>query len=329
MLLRKQNIIELSEKNFSVENLMKLFEDNRVHFPQEPEIKKPYSENLARLVGAVEIGIPMPVILASELQNGDFLILETGDQLQILLRYIRGDFSVYLEGLSKREIFFRELADQNARLSSMLLRTVFTLRIIDYRTPKYLHMEVGLFHEKWNREREQAVRDALYRGAEIDVLRSISKEIAYYRHNRSLLENEYTTLYIMLFWGVYKNELQITADMCEQELLEAVINELYDMRYVWLDFSDVVSLCFGYFYQYGRRELHHTRSKDTKYNEKVFGLLVCFYDMCGMCQYTHRETDKILCELFENKSFINRISSMKITVKDIDDMIFYGKDFIR
>lgn len=64
MLLRKQNIIELSEKNFSVENLMKLFEDNRVHFPQEPEIKKPYSENLARLVRAVEIGIPMPVILS-------------------------------------------------------------------------------------------------------------------------------------------------------------------------------------------------------------------------------------------------------------------------
>lgn len=327
MLYRKQEIVELSEKKFTVESLTRLYEEERIYYPQVIVRKMAYKGDLASLIRAIQLGIPMPMIFASELQNGDFLILEGGDQLQYLLRYIMGDFSINnIEGLPRKNdgYFFRELAVQNSRLAGTILRTVFIFQIIDYRTPKYLHMEVGMFHGKWNKEREQAVRNALYK--ESEMLSDISEKAACYIHNKNHLEDEYTMLYIMLFWGVYKDELQVNVDMCEQELLDAVITQLSDMRYFWLDFMEVVSSCSQYFIKYCRRGSYFVPERDTKYKEKVLGLLVCFYDMC---QYTHRNTDKLLCEIFEFKDFLYRIRMMNISVRDIDELIFYGRDLIR
>lgn len=39
-------------------------------------------------------------------------------------------------------------------------------------------MEVGLFHEKWSVEREQAIRNELYKGQEIEDLKHISEKSA-------------------------------------------------------------------------------------------------------------------------------------------------------
>lgn len=57
--------------------------------------------------------------------------------------------------------------------------------------------------------REQAVRDELYKGQEIENLKYISEKSAgiIYDDEQSghSLRNEYMTLYMMLFWGVYND----------------------------------------------------------------------------------------------------------------------------
>lgn len=76
------------------------------------------------------------------------------DRHWYLLKYIEGAFSVSMEEVSQESdtCFFCELDERNSRLAADILRAVFIFQIIDYRTPRYQHMEPGLFHERWNVE---------------------------------------------------------------------------------------------------------------------------------------------------------------------------------
>lgn len=100
----ERKIVELSEKKFAVENLVRLYEGGRIHFPQVPGRKVRVSSGkkiVSELLKVIQIGIPMPIIYASELQNGDLLILESTDRLGYLLKYIEGEFSVSMEEVSQ------------------------------------------------------------------------------------------------------------------------------------------------------------------------------------------------------------------------------------
>ena len=76
MSYRKRNIVGLSERKFSVESLTRLYEEERIHFPQLSKERTGISDKeiVSELLEAIQDGIPMPVIYVSELQNGDFLI---------------------------------------------------------------------------------------------------------------------------------------------------------------------------------------------------------------------------------------------------------------
>lgn len=82
--------------------------------------------------------------------------------------------------------------------------------------------------------REQAVRDELYKGREIENLKYISEKSAgiIYGHAQSgySLRNEYMTLYMMLFWRVYNDVLEVNNNMEDQELLEVTICELEHIK---------------------------------------------------------------------------------------------------
>lgn len=326
----------MSEKKFAVENIMRLYEGGRIHFPQVPGRKVRVSSGkkiVSELLKVIQIGIPMPVIYVSELKNGDFLILESEDRLRYLLQYIEGEFAVSIETelLENDFFYFFELDEKNPRLAADILRTIFILQIIDYRTPRYRHMEVGMFHERWGVEREQAVRNELYKGQEIENLRSISEKSADIMYGcgqiRYPLRNEYITLYMMLFWGVYNDILWVDNAMNEQELLDVTISGIDKNLEVWKDFFGALEVCSGAGFDKirtrNRLSAYYMYMRDAKSKAKVLGSLVCYYDMLRI---KTESVDDMMEGIVKNRNYIHLIKTMKITVNNIHILLDFGRN---
>ena len=49
---------------------------------------------VVQLLDAVWMGIPLPAVYVSELQNGDFLVLEKNDNLWKLLWFLDGRYTI-------------------------------------------------------------------------------------------------------------------------------------------------------------------------------------------------------------------------------------------
>lgn len=286
----EQNTVAIYERKFELGILYLMYQEGRLHFPHPRQKNK---ITAASLIDAIQIGIPMPVIYASELQNGDFLILEFKKRLFSLLEYLRGTFPVYLEETvpPHRNVFFSELNQQNTRLTGTILRTVFQFQIIDYHTPKYLHMETGLFHEKWNPAQEQIVRNTIYAGHGIEDFYTVYSEILQMSFRNfpqpEKFPKEYVILYILLFWGIYCNKFPRTpqiVNLCEQQLLEITIQNLYNWHDKWSDFKNIwysfISCPAAQFILTSKKnEWHSQLPANKKWKLKTLGLSLCLYDM--------------------------------------------------
>ncbi len=335
MSYRKRNIVGLSERKFSVESLTRLYEEERIHFPQLSKERTGISDKeiVSELLEAIQDGIPMPVIYVSELQNGDFLILESKDRLRYLLQYVKGEFAVSIETelLERDSVYFCELDERNPRLAADILRTVFILQIIDYQTPKYRHMEVGLFHEKWSVEREQAIRNELYKGQEIEDLKHTSEKSADIMYGCErfsyTLRNEYMTLYMMLFWGVYNDILRVDNAMNEQELLDITISGIDKNVEAWKDLLGVIEIgSRAKIRTINRLSAYYMHLRDVKCKAKILGSLVCYYDMLRI---RTENIDDMVEGIVKNRNYIQQIKTTKITVNNIHLLLNFGREFIR
>lgn len=329
MSYREKEIVTLIDKTFSVYHLIRLYEDGNIQFLQSitEKVTKKNIAIVTDVIEAIQQGIPMPVVYVSELQNGDFLILGSEDRLLYLLEYIRGSFPVCIDDVLKgHQYYFYELEKRNPWLSAMILRTVFMFRIIDYQTPKYLHMEVGLFHERWNVSQEQAVRNVLYSRNKVEKLKCISREVMYTifgrEKNKEEHRNEYITLYMMLFWGVYKNRLCIDESMKEQELLDVVISTLDESGYIWQGFLQKIVTIVSYFRPVPLIEpidpfCEKLADKDIRFRAKMFGLFIC---LCDQFQ------DKVILDSLYDKKTMRKMKTMKLTMKNMNEL--FRKDLI-
>lgn len=68
---------------------------------------------------------------------------------------------------------FYEIDHENPRLASMIMRTVVPVQIIEYRSPKYMHMLTGKFIENWTENREYAIRKIIYKDSRIELIERI------------------------------------------------------------------------------------------------------------------------------------------------------------
>lgn len=291
MSYREQIAVEIYEKNFSLENLYWMYQEGRLHFPCPKKTSK-YQDTVAHLIDGIQIGIPMSVIYVSELQNGDFLILESREWLLALLVYLQETFYVHVDEMppNLQKCYFHELSQELPKLAGMILRTNFFFRVIDYHTPKYLHMETALFHEKWSAGQEQNIRNILYKEHGIEALNHISKEVRSIINNASSQKSflkEYEILYMLLFWGIYKRQLPLDAqnNYSEQELLEITIFDLYKNDYDWKSFlniiNDVTAFYIGQLHFMQKPEyLSASYYKNRKVRAKAYGLALCVFDMC-------------------------------------------------
>ncbi len=127
------------------------------------------SAKVERASGIVEIillGFALPVIYVSERQDGSLLVLETDDRLRCLIEFLEGHYP--LKGLE----FYPELNGygieqwerQFPRRTSWLYDYRLAFQIIEYTTPRYMHLQMGNYIERWNFTREQGIRNELYGG---------------------------------------------------------------------------------------------------------------------------------------------------------------------
>lgn len=337
MSYNEQIAVEIYEKKFSLENLNWMYQEGRLHFPQSKELRK-YPDTVAHLIEAIQIGIPMPVIYASELQNGDFLILESKERLHALLKFLQESFPVYVNETPpySKNCFFHELNQKNPRLASMIFRTIFFFQVIDYHTPKYLHMETALFHEEWSASREQDIRNILYKGHGIEDLNAISKYIRKISNSslpkKSFLK-EYEILYMLLIWGIYRRLLPLDAQISygEQELLEITISELPKSHYNLDDFfnimHDIITIYICILIPAEKHKYISTSFyKNKKVKGKAWGLALCLFDMCQLKEKDPFSAfDRLLC----SGAYMHDIKSLPITLNGIHSYLnFLWEEFI-
>ena len=265
--------IEIYERKFSLEHIYHMFVDGRIQFPLEPlRSKVKMEKELEQLLDIVWMGIPLPAVYVSELQNGNFLILENDDALWKLLYFLDGRYEVDYR-IEENRLYHGDiqmLRFDEPRLAMGLYDTVISFQIIDYRTPKYLHMSIGKLVEHWNITREQSIREMLYDPYEISVLNDITKDMnhilsrGHLRGNSTIMR--YRTLYMLMNWFVYIGVWQEEIEMQEQLLLEKTLEF---MKWQGKRINELLSAT-NYFGDYIFSVLAQNKKGTSKKSEKAY-----------------------------------------------------------
>ena len=121
-------------------------------------------ERISEIVEIILLGLALPTVYVSERQNGSLLVLEADDRLRCLIEFLKGYYPVrrleFYPELDERGI--EQLEQEFPRMTSWLYDYRFSFQIIEYTTPRYMHMQMGNYIERWNFTREQGIRNELY-----------------------------------------------------------------------------------------------------------------------------------------------------------------------
>lgn len=224
------NYIDCYEKRISVQQIYQMYRERRIIFPTVPSKRKPKKiENISGVVETILLGITLPVIYVSEQQNGRLLVLEADDRLRCLVEFLEGYYPImsleFFPELNGYKI--EQLEQEFPEKTSWLYDYRFSFQVIEYTTPKYIHMQVGNYIEKWNLTREQGIRNELY-GIELEwylsfLVQNLGQSINFF--SKWKLNRQYMVLRILMYCLVFEKDIPIE---CEemiglQQLLEQTI----------------------------------------------------------------------------------------------------------
>ncbi len=224
------NYIDCYEKRISVQQIYQMYRERRIIFPTVPSKRKPKKiENISGIVETILLGITLPVIYVSEQQNGRLLVLEADDRLRCLVEFLEGYYPImsleFFPELNGYKI--EQLEQEFPEKTSWLYDYRFSFQVIEYTTPKYIHMQVGNYIEKWNLTREQGIRNELY-GIELEwylsfLVQNLGQSINFF--SKWKLNRQYMVLRILMYCLVFEKDIPIE---CEemiglQQLLEQTI----------------------------------------------------------------------------------------------------------
>ena len=302
---RDADKLEIYERKYSLEYIDHLFVDKRICFPVGVARPRTTMEReLGQLLDAIWMGIPLPAIYVSEQQNGDLLVLEENDNLWKLLWFLEGRYAVdfWIENQHITDCTVKMLQSDEPKLARRLYDTVVSFQIIDYRTPKYLHMSVGKFVTHWSITREQAIREAMYDPYAISLLNAISKNVKHalgknYIHSSSYLVRRYRTLYILMIWFVYTDLWRDDIEMQEQLVLEETIEAMDRQQLRVDDLLDMLEYFSDYISYFLRESTHRiSRSLKKSIQDKYLGLFACLMDMAHRRKVKGEYVDQLLFE---------------------------------
>lgn len=206
--------IYVSEKRVSVEYAYRMWKSGTLLFPETPALARSrIQERLSETVELMLLGVAVPAIYVSELQDGSWLVLEATDRLWALFRFLSGKgklgyMDMYPEytGLS-----IRELEDAAPYATSMIYDYKLQFQVIDYMTPRYLHLQIGSHVERWSFSREQGVRNALYRNSDtvlqLEVLaKQLDKKTFFF--SSATLNRQYAILRIYMYRLMFQHMIE-------------------------------------------------------------------------------------------------------------------------
>lgn len=292
------NAVEIYEKKYTLDQLYEMYIDGRLHFAKRAVAERKNDKKvLADLLDAIWMGVPVPDVYISEMQNGDFLVLESDGKLKLLISFLSGNISA--------DIYYEHTVINNGDISSLhdkryvarLYDTQIGLRIVDYRTPLYLHMQIGKLAGSWSVTTEQSVREIIYDRKKIQILSDVSNTTWRMIHEgeKRLFTaiDRYRTLYMVMIWLVYRNRWQQQTNMREQQLLEETMMTMNSSGHVATAFLGDVDQCLKGFYPFAKQYLFDREGLKNIEN-KYWGLFLCALDMARYKGRTKGNTAALL-----------------------------------
>lgn len=257
------------------------------------------------VLDALNRGIPFPPVYVSELQTGEFLVLDKSDRLRCLLEFLAKNNVV--NNFELKDIYYAPIL----------------VHVIDYINPRYMHMQIGSFIEEWTALQEQSVRNIVYK-RELDWIYS---ELDYRRLHAigGNLRNQYIFFYFSMFYYVYKKKLKVfeSRNVDKFQMLEEVIQKMceespQEIEIILRSLDDMYGAIQN-IYRSSKYFMHMQIEKQTKY--------ICFLWFLKMEKGGYDIQD-----IFEKRIFRLEIEKCDMSYGDIMklmDMLrrgdFYGK----
>lgn len=269
-----QDMLEIYEKKYSIDEIMWMYQERRIHFANVRRVRSGsiMEKKVTEIIEAINMRIPFPTVYVSEQQNGDWVVLDVSDRLYYLVHYLAGDYLVG-SGIARRQsIDFEAWYDDNPRLSGQIMDTTISFQIIEYRSPKYMHMFVGNFVENWSLSREYAVRTLIYQGPWTDIVSQIQQHVGGGR------VRIYEIVYMLVIWGIFMGWIDAVGniDAEEQCLIEVALIRLEQDPDRYIDaFADVLRGLVQDDWIYRELSKIWIVRSDEKTRAIVMGIIVC------------------------------------------------------
>ena len=236
-----ENRIDSYEKKISIFQICQMVKEGRIVFPVVSSGKKSKRiKNVSEMLEAILLGIALPVVYVSERQDGSFLVLNSDDRLLNLILFLEGEYPLTgLEFYPELEGYrIEQLERYFPRGTSRLYDYSISFQVIEYTTPKYMHIQVGNYIEQWDFAREQGVRNKLYGNRLEEYLhclaRFLERSVDFF--SRRNLNRQYMVLRILMYRFAYEGVIrvrQMEQGMGLQQLLDRTFQSMDNMDMLW------------------------------------------------------------------------------------------------
>ena len=296
----------IDTRQYHVEEIFERYKRGMLIFYNKPRSFGKQKEKITKeVLDALNRWIPFPPVYVSELQTGEFLVLDKSDRLRCLLEFLAKNNVV--NNFELKDIYYAPIL----------------VYVIDYINPRYMHMQIGSFIEEWTALQEQSVRNIVYR-RELDRIYS---ELVHRRLHAigGDLRNQYIFFYFAMFYYVYKKKVKAfeSRNVDRFQMLEEAIQKLcmesqQDIAIIWHSLDDMYGTN-GNSYELGKYFMHMKIEKQTRY--------ICFLWFLKM-----EKGGYDIQGIFKNRILRQEIENCDMSYRDIMkvmDMLrrgeFYGK----
>jgi hypothetical protein len=317
------NYIDSYEKKIPVRQIFQMYQEKKIVFPAVPSMKRVTKiERISEMVEIILLGLALPTVYVSERQNGSLLVLETDDRLRCLIEFLEGYYPVrgleFYPELDERGI--EQLEQEFPSMTSWLYDYSFSFQIIEYTTPRYMHMQMGNYIERWNFTREQGIRNELYgedlerRLAKLEqTLWGLSPFLSKVSLNR-----QYMVLRILMCRFVQMEEIQEEwgENLNFQQLLDrtAILVLQKDSRWI-SETADAFGEVTGELLSWERR-VHYGLERE-KGKERQAKVLSYLYNVVWMCRKKECGAQWGLEKIAWDRWLWKQIGSDKVNITNI------------
>lgn len=317
------NYIDSYEKKISVQQIYQMYRERMIVFPKAPSLRRSRKiERISEIVEIILLGIALPIIYVSERQDGSLLVLDTDDRLRCLIEFLDGYYPV--RGLEfypeLDECGIEQLEQRFPRRTSWLYDYKFSFQVIEYTTPRYMHMQMGSYIERWNFTREQGIRNELYGGKLEQRLHFMEQKLggSAYFFSKWSLNRQYMMLRILMYCFVHAGEIHmgLGENLSFHQLMDRTAVLILVKDHHWIsETADVLGETSKDLLIWDRRvRFGLEREKGKEWQAKVLGYL---YNVVWMCREKECEVQWGLEQVVSDSRLWSNIECEKVNLANI------------